>query len=122
MIIFTLIFLAIIKTRGHELREDTQLYQVVEKWNENPLINLAEEVSKYDIRLVYPILVTYKKSKKGYVDSIEKAVKYLNDEFSKFNYSLSFPFNIFYIFMPIDEVGEVKKAVIECITSKKQLK
>lgn len=113
--------LAIVNYKDRINPTEKLISEVIESWESNPYINLADEVKKYNVELVYPVLITYEKLKSGYEASIASVVEYINTEFAQLDFNLSFPYKIFFMLLPIDEVGKIKLEVIECIKSKKQL-
>lgn len=100
--------------------KDTKIEKILNSWDGNPL-QIIEEIKKYDMTLVYPILIIYQDNNPDYNERIKKAVKKINDNFEKQAYSLTIKYKLFFIFLPISEVKKTKQEVIEWIESKKPL-
>ena len=54
--------LAIIDERTHISTHNAQLENLLNSWEENPDINLSEEIKNRGIRLIYPIFIAYQKN------------------------------------------------------------
>lgn len=54
--------LAIIDERTHISTHNVQLDDLLNSWEENPDINLSEEIKNRGIRLIYPIFIAYQKN------------------------------------------------------------
>lgn len=94
---------------------------ILEAWRENPLIKIIDEVKKYNMTLVYPVLLVYPDKEKDYDEKIRKSVEKINEKFNERTYDLSIDYKLFFIFLPITEVKKIKQEVIEWIESKKPL-
>lgn len=99
----------------------SKVEEIINRWELNPKVSIINEVKKHNVKLVYPILIIYDKNKKGYDNSIEKAIEYIKSNYSKKKMSISIDFRIYFIFMPIDKVRDVKLKVIEWIKSNEPL-
>lgn len=99
----------------------TKIETIIKKWEENPSIEIIKEIKKHDIKLIYPILILYNQDNQGYDKSIEKAIEYIKDNHSTKTFNLSIPFSIYFIWLPVDKVRDIKTMVIKWIESKKQL-
>ena len=56
---------------------------------------------------------------KDYDDCIKNVVSYIKDNYETINTSLSIDYKLFFIFMPIQNVKEVKEEVLKWIEEKK---
>ena len=86
-----------------------------------PEIKIMDEIKKYNMTLVYPVLIIYQDKDADYDNKIKKAVDKINKEFTSKTYKLSINYKLFFIFLPIGKVKYVKEKVIEWIESKKPL-
>ncbi len=94
---------------------------ILEAWRENPLIKIIDEVKKYNMTLVYPVLLVYPDKESDYDKKILEAVEKINKKFDEKIFNLSIDYELFFIFLPISEVKKIKKEVIEWIESRKPL-
>ena len=69
--------------------------------------------------LVYPILLIFPDNSTNYDEKIKSAINKINKKFSLKEYSLSVPYKLFFILLPVSEVKKIKKEVIEWIESSK---
>ena len=84
-------------------------------------INIIDQVKKYNMKLVYPILLVYGANTKGYESNITKVINYIKTNYDNFVCDLDIPYSIFFILLPINEVKDVKDEVIKWIKEKKPL-
>ena len=94
--------------------------QILEDWKYNG-INLIEQIRKYNIKLMYPILLVYGANSSTYESNIVKVVNYIKSNYSSYKCSLDIPYSIFFILLPVHEVKEIKKEVLKWIEEKKQV-
>lgn len=116
--------LAIIGEKSHLSTHNPKLDKLLEDWEENPDINLAQEVQARGIRLIYPIFIAYQKtSSDKYHQSIKKCIDHIASECARLNIAIpaSFDYRIFFIFLPLSEVKQIKESVIRWIDSREPL-
>lgn len=116
--------LALIDWQDRFTSSSTQLTDLLDSWEENPEINLAEEMKKYNIRLTYPILIAYQQgSTHEFHESIGKCIEHICDEFKRLNISIpaSFDYRLFFIFLPLSDVKNIKETVVQWIDTKEPL-
>lgn len=103
--------------------DNSELRKLYESWSDSPEINMATELERYKLNLVYPIFIAYEKSQAPYARSIGQCLDYIEKDCRKF--SLKAPrevtCSIFFIFLPLTEVDEIKKRVIKWIEQKEPL-
>jgi hypothetical protein len=97
----------------------SKIEAILEDWEQNPIIKIADEIKKHSIKLVYPILLLYEDDLSGYDDNIKKIPEYINEKFAGKKFSLSIDYSVFFILLPIEKVKETKLSVIQWIESKK---
>lgn len=114
-------FLAISNHKNSFNISNSKVEEIINRWEENPEINIVEEIKNHHIKLIYPIVILYNKDKRGYEKSIENAINHITEKHSLKRLSLSIPFSIYFIWLPVDGVKAIKTKVIEWIESKKQL-
>lgn len=107
--------------RGEFNKAGTLLEKIVHLWEVNPLITIAEEVKKHEISFIYPILVAFDSKKKPYDEIIKEVVDYINSAHPRMEFEITIPYKLFFVFLPVTNVGKIKKDVIEWIESKRPL-
>ena len=97
---------------------------LLNSWEENPDINLSQEIKNRGIRLIYPIFIAYQKnSTDQYHQSIKKCIEHIASEYTRLNIIVpaSFDYRLFFIFLPLSEVKQIKENVIKWIDSREPL-
>lgn len=115
-------FTTILQKKGNIIDKESKLYKILDEWDKCIIESLEKELIKNQIKLVYPVLVTFDKINDDYDESIKTAIKHINDNYShiKFN-NISIDYSIFFILMPIDDVKASKETIIEWIEKKEPL-
>lgn len=116
--------LAIIDLQDRFTAPSSRLKTILDKWEEDPNINLAQELKENQIGITYPIFIAYEKTDlDSYHESIKKCIDHIAVEFSRLNISIpaSFKYRLFFIFLPLAEVKKIKESVIEWIDSQEPL-
>lgn len=116
--------LAIINERIHISTRNEEVENLLNSWEENPGINLAEEIKNRGIRLIYPIFIAYQQnSTDQYYQSIKKCIDHIASEYTRLNIVIpaSFDYRMFFIFLPLSEVKHIKENVIKWIDLRKPL-
>lgn len=116
--------LSIIDKKGNLNIENSTIQKVCEEWEENPEINLIECINRYKMKLIYPILIVADIKNKEYDNYIRDCINYIEEKFNdkKTKFDASFKCDIFFMFLPIRGIKEMKEQVIRWISEKKQLK
>lgn len=114
-------FLAITNHKNNFNITGSKVETIINQWEENPIVDIIEEIKKHDIKLIYPIIILYDESSIGYDKSIENAIKYIEEKYEQKDFDLSIPFSIYFIWMPVNKVRDIKVKVIEWIESRKPL-
>ena len=116
--------IAIINERDHISVHDVHLNALLDSWFENPNINLALEMQKRGIRLIYPIFIAYEKANAdAYYQSIKKCIDHIAAEYTRIGISIpaTFDYRLFFVFLPLAEVKRIKERVIQWIDSQEPL-
>lgn len=116
--------LAIINERTHISTNNENFESLLDSWEENPDINLSEEIKNRGIRLIYPIFIAYQKNRSDqYHQSIKKCIDHIASEYTRLNIVIpaSFDYRLFFIFLPLSEVKQIKENVIKWIDSREPL-
>lgn len=93
---------------------------VLDNWEDNPSIKIIDEIKKYKIKLVYPILLMYEDDMKGYDNNIKKVIDHIQSKYAARTFTLSIDYSVFFILLPVEKVKEIKLSVIQWIESKKR--
>lgn len=99
--------------------KNSTIEKIISNWEKNPCLeSLKEEITKYNLELVYPIFLT-STMLKTYEKTISHAIERINTK--KINTNLSIPLTLFFIFLPVKNSSEIKRKVIKWIESAKPL-
>lgn len=117
-------FIALIKEKDNFDIRESKVKEICERWEENPTPNVLEEIKKYNMKLIYPILIVSDKNNKAYDEHIKDCINFIQEEYDKRNISFNNTFmcDIFFAFLPINNIKEMKGQVIKWISEKKQLR
>ena len=116
--------ITLIDWRDRFTTTSTKLSSLLDSWEENPEINLAEEMKKHNIRITYPIFIAYQqKNSHQFHESINVCIEHILTESKKLTFPLltSFDYHLFFIFLPLSAVKCIKESVVKWIDSKKPL-
>lgn len=98
-----------------------RLSKIKEKWIEKGAITI-DDFKNDSIRLVYPILIIFNQSVLGYDTSVKNCINYIKRKYSDLKFDkMSIGSDIFFVFMPVESVKDVKSTVIKWIDSKAPL-
>ena len=100
--------------------QNENIGKITNDWEENPNVIITEHLKKYNMKLVYPVLLLYEGTD-DYDESIKKIPKYIEETFEERTFNLSVDFSIFFILLPLKNVKQIKESVISWIESKKPL-
>jgi hypothetical protein len=114
-------FLALTNFKNSFNLRNTTVEIIINQWESNPVINILQEISKHNIKLIYPILILYDQHSQGYDKSIENVIEYIQRNYTSKEFKISVPFTIYFILLPVDKVRVIKSTVIQWIESKKRL-
>lgn len=70
---------------------------IIDVWRDNPMINMAVEAHKYNMHLVYPMLVIFDNKANSYEELILEVITHIKNEYSTTNPTLTIPNTIFFI-------------------------
>lgn len=102
--------------------KDSKIKEVIDKWMTDPLlVSIIDEVIKFNMKLVYPILIVYDDKEVDYDKKINDAIEHINTAFTPMTYNMSVDFEIFFMFLPLHETTNLKKEVLRWIELKKPL-
>ena len=101
------------------INDNSKLKNIIEKWDKNPEIQISQELKDNNISLVYPIFIIFDMNNKTYDECIKNTVTYIKDNYKSITPSLTIDYKLFFIFLPIQNVKEVKEEVLKWIEEKK---
>lgn len=99
----------------------SQLDRIINAWLENPSIVIKDELLKYNMTLVYPMLVLFDDKSKSYDEIIKEVVDYINSEYPVIENNLTIPTKLFFMLLPVRSAKIVKSQVLTWIDSKEAL-
>lgn len=101
--------------------QGSTLESILNEWNQHPNIVIIDELKKYQIELVYPIIILFQQNKTGYDASIKAIPEYIKKNYKVEDYNLSIPCFLYFVFIPVEDVKAIKTEVLSWIKLKKQL-
>lgn len=101
--------------------DDAKIKTIITKWEQNPKIKIIDELKNNKMTLVYPVFLIYDKLGHDYDTCIKNAINYMEENYTNIKFDINVPYKIFFIFMPINDVINVKKEVLEWIKQKKSV-
>lgn len=99
---------------------DSKLYKIIDSWDSST-IKLIEEIKKYNIKLIYPILIIFDDKKQGYNELINDVIDNINANDASNVFKISIDYSIFFILVPVSNAVNIKREVLEWIKLKKPL-
>ena len=103
------------------LISQSRIPAIIDAWRDNPLINMAIEAHKYNMHLVYPMLVIFDDNAQTYDELILKVVNHIQTEYGPITTSLTIPYTLFFIFLPVNNSRDIKTQVLQWISQKQPL-
>lgn len=94
---------------------------IIDVWRDNPMINMAVEAHKFNMHLVYPMLVIFDNKANSYEELILEVVTHIKNKYSTINPTLTIPNTIFFIFLPLNNSRDIKTQVLQWINQQQPL-
>lgn len=115
-------FTTILQKKGNIIDKESKLYEILDKWDKCIIESLEDELRDNQIKLVYPVLVTFNTVENDYNETIRAAIKHINDNYANLKFDkIRIEYSIFFILMPIEDVKKTKETIIEWIDKKEPL-
>ena len=116
--------ISVIKQKDNFTTPNLQIEKICSAWDINPDVNIVDEVNKYDMELVYPILIIFDEHEAGFEESIKKCIKYIKKKFEEtpIIFTNTFKYKLFFVFLTVKDTNAIKKKVIEWISTREPLK
>lgn len=70
---------------------DSRIPAIIDAWRDNPMINMAVEAHKYNMHLVYPMLVIFDNKANSYEELILEVVTHIKNKYSTITPTLTIP-------------------------------
>jgi len=99
----------------------SKVEKILHSWSENPAINIIDEVIKYDMKLIYPVLLVYPDNSIDFKAKITNTIDHINKHYSSKKYKLKVKHELFFILIPLNQVKKIKEDVISWIESSRPL-
>lgn len=103
------------------LTQQSRIPAIIDAWRDNPMINMAVEARKYNMHLVYPMLIIFDDKANTYEELILEVVTHIQSKYSNINPTLSIPYALFFIFFPVDNSRDIKTQVLQWISQQQLL-
>lgn len=100
---------------------DSRIPAIIDAWRDNPMINMVVEAHKYNMHLVYPMLVIFDNKANSYEELILEVVTHIKNKYSTITPTLTIPNTIFFIFLPVNNSRDIKTQVLQWINQKQPL-
>lgn len=114
----------IIQHRG-DITDDSKhrITKILDRWQKSIITDLQQELIDNNIKLVYPVLLTYDIIRNDFDNSIHKAIEFINKKASQIKLNkTSLDFSIFFILIPILDSKRCKETIIQWIDNNEPLK
>ena len=116
--------IALIEHRERFTTPNNQIEALLSAWEENPSVNVIDEMNARNMSLIYPVFIAYEQTDKtNYLNNIKDCVDYIRElvDKSAIEIPATFDYRISFIFLPVSEVRQAKERVIEWIEAKEPL-
>lgn len=103
------------------LAPNSKIPVIIDAWRENPTINMAVEVGRYNMHLVYPILIIFDNKADTYDNLIMEVISHIQTKYGAIHPTLTVPYTLFFIFLPVDNSRTIKNQVLQWISQQRPL-
>jgi hypothetical protein len=115
-------FTTILQSKGNIEDKKSKIYKVLDKWDKALITNMVNELNSNNIKLIYPVLITYEQNNKGYDESVKEIISHINTEYKNVTFDeIGIDYSIFFILIPIMNTKNCKKRIIEWIEKNEPL-
>lgn len=110
------------KITANKSYPNSPLTPIIERWKNNPRIDLMTELNDNNIKLIYPVFIIADQSKADYDETIEQWITHINDGYADVEFNdISIDFSIYFIFLPVESSSLIKTTVLTWIDSNQPL-
>lgn len=113
--------LAIINEKDRFDSVPIEISKIIENWEQNPEINLYQEINKHNIKLLYPMLILYNGIGDSFDETIKSSISIIDSEVVKRSINIEIDIDLFFILVPVNDAKRIKETVIECVSLNKPL-
>lgn len=103
------------------LDPNSRIPLIIDTWRDNPTINMVTEAGKHNMHLVYPILIIFDDKANTYEELIIKVISHIQTKYCNINPTLTIPYTLFFIFLPVDNSRTIKTQVLQWISQQQPL-
>lgn len=114
--------LALINEKEHFDSCPDEVSSIIKKWEQEPEINLYQEIKNNEIKLCYPILLLYDQTKDDYKETIKDSVDYIDSQLAKFPVKPEINIDFLFLLVPVNSSKIIKEDVIRWISQKEPLR
>jgi hypothetical protein len=101
--------------------ESSKIRMVIDRWREDPTVNIAQEAEEHNMHLVYPMLVIFD-DKMGSLDAlIREIIEYVRDSCIDRSFNMSIEYTLYFLFLHVDNSRAIKEQVLTWISNNQQL-
>ncbi|MCQ2329152.1 MAG: DUF1837 domain-containing protein [Paludibacteraceae bacterium] len=104
-----------------EVNPKSQIDHIINAWLDNPSIVIKDELVKYNMTLVYPMMVIFDDKSQIYDNIIKEVVEYINREYPTISYNVAIPTKLFFMLLPVKSSKAIKTQVLSWIDTKEAL-
>ena len=105
--------------------EETELTPKIEELSnkiKDEDINVWNTIKEYNVKIVYPIFISYQMKNSNYDHLIKQTIKTIEKSIEKCTFANEINAEILFILLPVTEMSKVKEGVIEWICQEKSVK
>lgn len=99
----------------------SKIDRIVSSWQADPNIKIKDELLKYNMTLVYPMMVLFDDKNKSYDEIIKQVVDYINEKHPNAEYNIGVPTKLFFMLLPVKSTNAIKSQVLSWIDTKEVL-
>lgn len=103
------------------INTDAGISPILQAFRDEPDVNIAKLASMQGLSFVYPMLVIFDDNNKSYDQIIKDVVSYTNTKYNELDIKFSLEYSLFFMFLPVSKVHEIKEQVRQWILSNQPL-
>lgn len=101
--------------------QGSKINELIEEISDDPQITIHNLVTKYNLKLIYPILIICNNTYNTYDTTIKRIIDKIKNDYHGKTLNLGFEYELFFILLPVSNSKQIKLDVIQWIESKKPL-
>ncbi len=111
--------LALINEKNNFDNMPEEFFDIIERWENNPDINLYNEVMDNNIKLYYPIMILYDSLNEDYDETIKASIDIINKKIEESIVKIEIQIELYFILIPVENTKEIKETVVKCVLEDK---